>query len=291
MSDFSNVITDLHARKEQKKIGEILCDLGALKPAQIEIILEKMIDNKNLLFGSAGVELNMFTNLNIMQALSEQFGYDYATNDKNVTERCMELAFNPFGIYADKIRSVRNFLMRNWFSAENKSLVIMGVDVGDGVSTFAANLAISFAQARRETLLVDSDLRAGRQRQAFGIDDRLGLSDMLASRAGYAAIQRFEKFKSLSLLPSGTKPPNALELVSQLGYATLCGELSSHYETVLIDAPALCSGPDALETAAVVGAVLLVVRKNRTTTKGLLSLKNRLAEQNSRIIGYVVTDF
>jgi protein-tyrosine kinase len=203
----------------------------------------------------------------------------------------LESVRDPYGAHANDIRSVRKYLTRNWFSSDRKSLAIIGVNSGAGVSTFAASLAISFAQAKTETLLIDGDLRTGSQRAIFDIKERQGLSDTLMAKPGLQRVCRIAQFKSLAVLPAGTVMPNPLELLSEPSYALLCDLLRQRFGVILIDTPAFCVGPDALETAAVAGGALVVLQKNVTTTKALQALKDGLAAQGTVIVGYVINDF
>ena len=51
----------------------------------------------------------------------------------------------------------------------------------EGKSFVSANLAISFAQTGKRVLLMDCDLRKGRQNAIFKITGRKGLSNLLIS--------------------------------------------------------------------------------------------------------------
>ncbi len=57
---------------ERKKLGEILVSMGAITPAEIGLILEKMHE-KGLNFGSAGLEEGFYPSEVLAQALAEQF--------------------------------------------------------------------------------------------------------------------------------------------------------------------------------------------------------------------------
>ncbi len=61
---------------ERKKLGEILVSMGAITPAEITLILEKMHE-KGLNFGSAGLEEGFYPSEVLALALSEQFQLEY----------------------------------------------------------------------------------------------------------------------------------------------------------------------------------------------------------------------
>ena len=63
---------------------------------------------------------------------------------------------------------------------ERQVLQVTSPEEGQGKSTVVANLGVAFAQIGVETIIVDADLRRPRQHQIFGLDNRSGLSTMLA---------------------------------------------------------------------------------------------------------------
>jgi capsular exopolysaccharide synthesis family protein len=291
MNDAGKLIESARPRHGPKKIGAIMADMGLITQQQISFVLETMNREGGVLFGETCARLKLLTGEDVARALALQYSHDYIGDEADQVPIALESVRHPFGAHAYQIRSVRNFLIRNWFSSERKSLAIVGVNSGAGVSTFAAGLAISFAQTKMETLLVDGDLRRGIQRELFCLKDRQGLSDTLATNGGLQRISRIAQCKGLSVLPSGTVFPNAFELLSQPAYPTLCDLLRDRFDVVLIDTPAFGIGHDALETAAVAGAALVVVQKNVTSTNALQALKHNLTAQGTAIVGYVLNDF
>ena len=291
MNNAGKLVESGRPKHGPKKIGTIMADMGLITQQQIALVLDTMNREGGILFGETCAKLKFLTGEEVARALALQFGYDYFSDESGDIAVALESVSNPFGTQAYQIRSVRNFLIRHWFSAERKSLAIIGVNSGAGVSTFAAGLAISFAQTKMETLLVDGDLRAGIQREIFYIKERQGLSDTLTTDAGLQRVCRIAQFNTLSVLPSGTVFPNAFELLSQPAYPTLCDLLRERFDAVLIDTPAFGIGHDALETAAVAGGALIVIQKNVTSTKALQALKDSLNAQGTIVVGYVLNDF
>ncbi len=61
---------------QRRQIGRILADMGAIAPAEIDLVLEKQQDSGKR-FGAVGVEAGMFTEVELAQALASQFQYEY----------------------------------------------------------------------------------------------------------------------------------------------------------------------------------------------------------------------
>jgi len=79
---------------KRKKIGEILISMGAITPAEVQLILEQMDQSGNR-FGETGVAEGMFDDDVLAQALAEQFRLPYVDLD----------AFLPEAGLADEIPS------------------------------------------------------------------------------------------------------------------------------------------------------------------------------------------
>lgn len=291
MNDTGKLVESGRPRHGGKKIGAIMADMGLLSQQQIVLVLETMQRESGILFGETCAKLALLTAEEVCSALALQFGYDYIGEPAQEAPIALESVSNPAGAQAHEIRSVRNFLIRNWFCDQRKSLALIGVDSGAGVSTLAAGLAISFAQIKMETLLIDADLRSGIQREIFQIPQRQGLSDALVADAGLQRICRIAQYKTLSVLPSGAAVPHQPDILSEPEYARLCDLVRQRFDVVLIDTPAFGVGHDALETAAVAGGALIVIRKNVSSTKALRALKDSLDAQGTSIVGYVINEF
>lgn len=63
-------------RFERKKLGDILVDMGSVAPAQVKLILEKMVTS-GARFGQAGINEGLFNEDELAQALAIQFGLDF----------------------------------------------------------------------------------------------------------------------------------------------------------------------------------------------------------------------
>jgi type IV pilus assembly protein PilB len=65
----------------RKKIGDILMEMGAIAPAEINLILERMSAQGGR-FGETGVREGLFSDDELAQALAKQFSFDYLNLDQ-----------------------------------------------------------------------------------------------------------------------------------------------------------------------------------------------------------------
>lgn len=277
---------------DRRSLGAVLVDAGRLKIADAEQVL-RMQREKGMRFGEAAVALGVISQEDIDWALSRQFDFPYLRPGQSSISEEVIAAYQPFAPEVEAIRALRSQLMLRWFDAEpsNKGLAILSAERGEGRSYIAANLAVVFAQLGERTLLIDADLRNPRQHKLFGLDNRVGLSAVLAERAGREAVQRIAPLPNLSVLPAGAIPPNPQELLARPAFHQLLQQISPQLDVILVDAPAAGDTADAQILAVRTGAAIIVARKNAARTWRVQGVSDCVALAKATIVGAVLNDF
>ncbi|MBI5081711.1 MAG: CpsD/CapB family tyrosine-protein kinase, partial [Chloroflexi bacterium] len=85
-------------------------------------------------------------------------------------------------------------------------------DVESGKSITLANLAITFAQGGKKTILVDCDLRRPAQHELWNVKNDRGLSEFI--QEGGDPVLQSVNVEGLLLLTSGAMPPAPADLIS-----------------------------------------------------------------------------
>ena len=65
----------------------------------------------------------------------------------------------PKSISAEAYRTLRTNIQYSSFDKEIKTMVVTSSEPGEGKSTTAGNIALSFAQSEKSVILIDCDLR------------------------------------------------------------------------------------------------------------------------------------
>jgi chain length determinant protein tyrosine kinase EpsG len=283
----SAVPADHHA---ESRMGALLLDSGKLTPENAERVLRTQKE-LGLRFGEAALRLGLVSEDDIQQALALQFAYPYLQKGQANLSPRLVAAYEPFSPQVESLRAIRSQLMLRWFARGRRALAVVGITEDDGASLFVSNLAVVFSQLGEQTLLVDANLRSPRQQEVFGLKPRQGLSDLLAGRADLDVIARIPSFVDLSVMPSGTLPPNPQELLAREGFRNLNAQLESRYDVVLYDLPPFGSGADVLAVAGRAGGVLLVARKDHTRIANVTRMVEQLVDAGGEVIGSVVVEF
>ena len=270
-------------------IGTLLRDAGKLKQQDMERVL-KLQQEQNLRFGEAAIKLGLVTEADIQHALSFQFEYPYLSHDREGLSQELVAAAASYGKEAEALRSVRSQLLLRWFQEGHKTLAIGCAGEGDGASYLAANLVVLFAQLGRKTLLIDADMRHPRQHQIFNLGNGKGLSDILAGRADATIASPIKSFPTLSVLSSGSPPPNPAELLMRPAFGALLSGLESSYDVILIDTAPSQHVSDIQAVAALTGGVLIAARRNVSRLTALGDLKEKILLSGAQVVGAVVLD-
>lgn len=200
------------------------------------------------------------------------------------------IAHGDSGAHCERLRALRTELLLRLRSDENRAIAVVGANAGEGRSRLAAELAIAFAQTGAPTLLVDADLRRGRQAQLFEAGPGEGLADALAS-SGSARLQGVHGVPQLALVTAGAPPAQPLELLSGARLAELLGAWRRQFRHVILDTPAARDAADSIAIAALCGTALVVSRVTRTHVADLRELLRGLSLTPARVLGCALMRF
>lgn len=209
--------------------------------------------------------------------------------DNNNTDLVVEE--RPNALASESIRTLRTNLQFAAVDREIKTLLVTSTLPSEGKSFVSANLAASFAQTGKKVLLVDCDLRKGRQHNLFGVKNKKGLSNLLIGDPGKVKeyIQK-TNVKGLFVMTRGVCPPNPSELLNSRKNSVLMGKMSEIYDIVIFDS-APCNGlSDSLILASLVDKVVIVCSDNSTPKTALLNAKKSIENVGGSIVGCVVNN-
>lgn len=210
-------------------------------------------------------------------------------NSLNEHENCIVAYTNPKSPVTEAYRILRTNLDFAMLGQPFKTLLITSAGPGEGKSTVIANLGITMAQAGKDTLLLDCDLRKPLLHKLFGLANWRGFTNLLVEKGVTAdEVIQDTPVSGLKVLTSGPLPPNPSELLASQQTARVLQEVQEKFQLVLIDSPPAMAVADAAILAAKVDGVLLVVRSYETRPNMALEAKNLLNNSNARIIGVVL---
>lgn len=164
---------------------------------------------------------------------------------------------------AEDFRKLRTNLQFLSVDRPPKVIMVSSAVPGEGKSTLVVNVALALASAGRRVMVVEADFRRPKLSGYLGLVGDVGLTDVLAGRAGVAEVSQHYA-DGVTVLTAGPVPPNPGELLASAHMAAVLEKLRTDYDVVLVDAPPLLPVADAAALAAAVDGVLLSVRYGAT---------------------------
>lgn len=176
------------------------------------------------------------------------------------------------------------------------SLLITSTTPSEGKSWVSANLAVAFAQAGKKVILVDCDMRKGRQFSIFGVAPTPGLSNYLSginsngeeSSANILSYLKETEVNNLYLITAGNIPPNPSELLVSEQMMQAVEELKSICDLVIFDGTPSSLVTDAVIISRYVDTTLIVSAYKTTKMDELEKVKRDIENVGGKIAGVVI---
>ena len=210
-----------------------------------------------------------------------------AEMSKNMTgEEAVYVAKEPRSPVSEAFRSLRTNI--EYTNVENppNTIMIASANPSEGKTTVAVNLAMVFSQSGKDVVLVDADMRRPMVHRYMGLSNRVGLSDAILDSGSTKAVEHPWKDTSLSVITSGSLPPNPSELLSSQNMVRFIENLNQENHVSIIDSPPFLVA-DATVLAANVDGVILVVQPGKTRTSSVAASIEQLDRVNANILGVV----
>ena len=204
---------------------------------------------------------------------------------------------NPKSPVSEMFRTLRTNLQFMSNSKKLQTILVTSTLPGEGKSWTSSNLAVTFAQAGKKVLLVDADLRKGRQFSVFNVVARPGLSNYLSGVVNEGEVPdvddiryfiRETAIEGLYVIPAGDVPPNPSELLVNYKMHQLLSELKQEFDFIIFDAPPALLVTDATILARIVDTSLIVVAHQETKKENLDKVQKSIKNVGGNLAGVVI---
>jgi capsular exopolysaccharide synthesis family protein len=192
----------------------------------------------------------------------------------------------PRSPIAEGFRSLRTNLGFSIAARPVEILFISSLDMGDGKTTIATNLAISLAQAEKRITLVDADLRRPSVHTRLKLPAQPGLSDAFVKPEGVCHLVNSWYEDRVMVLTAGNTPPNPAELLASNKMDSILAELKNGTDLVILDGPPFVVA-DANILASKADGILLVISPGQVREDAAKTVLAQIERAGSQLLGVI----
>ena len=197
-------------------------------------------------------------------------------------------ASNPYSVHGEAYRTLRTGILLSRAGAPPKLILMTSTTSGEGKTVTSTNAAVLFAHTGAKVLLIDADLRRPRCHRVFGLDKEPGLTEVLTGGRAVFEMIRPTQVEGLSILTSGSLPPNPTELLGSERMKKILAELAAAFDFVILDSPPVLPVSDSVLLSTIVDGVVVVVNSASTAKQQIRVACARLKYARSKIFGVVL---
>lgn len=204
---------------------------------------------------------------------------------------------DPKSPVSETFRTLRTNIQFMNTNNKLKTLLITSTLPGEGKSWVASNLAITFAQAGKKVVLIDADMRKGRQYTIFEVSPRPGLSNYLSGIDSNSEENSMDEIidyiqetevKNLYVISAGNIPPNPSELLITPKMVNLLDKLKQVSDIVIIDGTPCELVTDSVILSRLVDSTVIVTAHKQTKKDTLQKIVTNIQNVGGKIAGIVL---
>lgn len=190
----------------------------------------------------------------------------------------------------EDFRTLRTNLRFARPEGENRTVLVTSTAPQEGKTTIATNLAVVCAQAGERVLLVDADLRRPAVHLALGLENGIGLTNLLVEREGAPEGEALKStaWPNLTVVTAGAFAPNPPDILESARMRELIATWKKRYDRVVIDSPPQSSVVDPAILTPLTDGVLLVVSSGRVEGERARLAKRQLQSAGAKFYGILV---
>jgi len=210
--------------------------------------------------------------------------------DKSVSNQLITF-FDHISPISEAYRRLRINVVYSNPDKQYKVIMVTSATKGEGKSTVAANLAVTFTGSEKKVLIIDLDLRRPTQHNIFGENREPGLTDTLFDTSDQTQVLRNTIAPNVDLITVGHKTPEPASVLDSRRLKELIDKYSSEYDHIILDTAPYGIISDSASLLRLVDGIIVVSRFNVTTKRELNFTLDGLEHLNADVVGLVLNAF
>lgn len=208
--------------------------------------------------------------------------------DGSEVDACIVTQNYPKSPISEAYRTLRTNLQLSTLHLKPKSIMVTSAVPGEGKTTTAVNMAVTFADSGMRVLIIDTDLRRPHVHHVLRTERGPGLADVLREGYDVHSVIRPTRVDNLWIISSGRVPPNPSELIGSDRMRKLMAQLESEFDLVICDAPSILVVTDPVLLATEVDTCVMVLSVKYARRETVMRGKKLLDSARAHIAGVVL---
>lgn len=190
----------------------------------------------------------------------------------------------------ESYRALRTGLMLLARETKHKILAVISGGVGEGKSTTLFNLGYVYAEQGSKVLIVDTDLRRPVQHKMVGLNNRIGVANVLTGEMKADEVIQQTGVPNLDMMPSGRLRRGSMGIMNNIRLRDLLDTIKDNYDIILLDSPPILGVTDAAILSSEADGVLLVVQYRKYPKIISLRAKRMIENAGGHLVGAVLNN-
>ncbi len=187
--------------------------------------------------------------------------------------------------FGESVRLLQMHVQKEMQSQDHKLLMVSGATPGEGKTTIAVNLAISFARRGHRVLLVDCDMYNPSVCRSLGLEDIKTLRDYQTGSASQTEIIAKSGIRHMYVMAANMdfKDVKTKELLQKILKAS-----RKSFDYVILDTPPCSLMVDAAELSDMADCALMVIRQDYASRAQIIEGVKLLTDNGLPLIGCAI---
>ena len=237
------------------------------------------------------------TTIKIEQDIEEYVGLNVVgvvPFHKSKTDEELIVHHHSKSVVSEAFKTIRTNIAFSKSKEESKTILFTSCNASEGKSWITANMAVAYAWSNKNVIIVDADMRKGRQHNIFQVSNENGLSECLReikNSEDYKTLKNYIKqtnVPKVHIITIGAVPPNPSELLSSGKLSELIQMLKCIYDVVIIDGTPCNLVADSIPVSRIVDSTVLVTECRRTKIEDLKNVMKLIQNVGGNIEGAIL---
>ncbi len=237
------------------------------------------------------------TTIKIEQDIEEYVGLNVVgvvPFHKSKTDEELIVHHHSKSVVSEAFKTIRTNIAFSKSNEQSRTILFTSCNASEGKSWITANMAVAYAWSNKNVIIVDADMRKGRQHNIFQVSNENGLSECLREikdSEDYKTLKNYIKqtnVPKVHIMTIGAVPPNPSELLSSNKLSELVQMLKCVYDVVIIDGTPCNLVADSIPVSRIADSTVLVTECRRTKIEDLKNVMKLIQNVGGNIEGAIL---